>query len=63
MNPFDNDSGSFIVLVNASSQHSLWPVFAPVPSGWDTVHGPVDRQTALAWIDEHWRDITPLSHA
>ena len=63
MNPFDDDSGTFLVLVNELGQHSLWPVFAPVPAGWEPVHGPSDRPTALAWIDEHWTDITPRMHA
>jgi MbtH protein len=34
-NPFDDNDGTFLVLVNAEGQHSLWPSFAPVPPGWD----------------------------
>jgi MbtH-like protein len=30
INPFDDDNGSFFVLVNDEEQHSLWPVFADV---------------------------------
>ncbi|MEU6753945.1 MbtH family protein, partial [Spirillospora sp. NPDC046719] len=33
-NPFDDPDGTFLVLVNAEGQHSLWPEFADVPSGW-----------------------------
>ena len=32
MNPFDDDNGSFFVLVNDEKQHSLWPTFADRPS-------------------------------
>ncbi len=32
-NPFDDDNGSFFVLVNDEEQHSLWPAFADVPVG------------------------------
>lgn len=59
MNPFDDDSGTFLVLTNAAGQHSLWPTFAAVPDGWTPVYGPTDRHDALVWTDEHWPDITP----
>ena len=32
INPFDDDDGSFFVLVNDEEQHSLWPTFADVPA-------------------------------
>lgn len=31
-NPFDDDNGSFFVLVNDEEQHSLWPAFADIPA-------------------------------
>ncbi|MGL5405776.1 MAG: MbtH family NRPS accessory protein [Propionibacteriaceae bacterium] len=34
MNPFDDKSAEFLVLVNDENQHSLWPVFAPLPGLW-----------------------------
>ena len=42
-NPFDDDEGRFVVLVNDEEQHSLWPTFADVPAGWRVVHGEADR--------------------
>ncbi|MFE7531850.1 MbtH family protein, partial [Kitasatospora sp. NPDC057542] len=30
-NPFDDQDGTFLVLVNDENQHSLWPQFADVP--------------------------------
>ena len=39
VNPFDDDNGSFFVLVNDEEQHSLWPTFADVPTGWRVVYG------------------------
>jgi uncharacterized protein YbdZ (MbtH family) len=39
INPFDDDNGSFFVLVNDEEQHSLWPAFADVPAGWRVVYG------------------------
>jgi MbtH protein len=31
--PFENEDGTYLVLVNDEGQHSLWPEFAPVPAG------------------------------
>ncbi|MFV8310985.1 MbtH family protein [Mycobacteroides chelonae] len=58
-NPFDDDSGSFLVLVNDQEQHSLWPSFADAPSGWHAVYGHADRAACLEYIDEQWPDIRP----
>jgi len=47
INPFDDDNGSFFVLVNDEEQHSLWPAFADVPAGWRVVYGEADRAACL----------------
>jgi MbtH protein len=52
---------TYLVLVNAENQHSLWPAFAEVPAGWTVVHGPDRRQACLDYVDEHWTDIRPKS--
>lgn len=62
-NPFDDADATFLVLVNDERQHSLWPVFAEVPAGWTTVHGPDGRQACLDFIDENWTDMRPRSLA
>ncbi|MFH8344486.1 MbtH family protein [Streptomyces sp. NPDC018045] len=60
-NPFDNENGTFLVLVNDEGQHSLWPAFAEIPEGWTSVHGEAGRQECLDYIDEHWTDMRPKS--
>jgi uncharacterized protein YbdZ (MbtH family) len=60
-NPFDDDNGSFLVLVNEEEQHSLWPVFADVPAGWRVVFGEGSRAACLDYIEENWTDIRPKS--
>jgi len=60
-NPFDDEDGRFLVLVNDEEQHSLWPAFAAVPSGWTVVHGESSRAEALAYVEEHWTDLRPRS--
>lgn len=42
INPFNDDNGSFFVLVNDEEQHSLWPTFGNVPAGWRVVYSEVD---------------------
>ncbi len=60
-NPFDDENGTFLVLVNDEGQHSLWPSFAEVPAGWRTVHGPDTRQSCVDYVETHWTDMRPLS--
>lgn len=59
VNPIDDENGSFLVLTNDEEQHSLWPVFADVPGGWQAVFGEADRAACLGYIEEHWPDIRP----
>ncbi|MEU6627707.1 MbtH family protein [Streptomyces parvus] len=60
-NPFDDQDGTFLVLVNDEGQHSLWPAFADRPAGWTTALGEGPRDAALAFIEEHWTDMRPRS--
>ncbi|WP_026912553.1 MbtH family protein [Patulibacter minatonensis] len=60
-NPFDDEQGTFHVLVNHEDQHSIWPAFAAVPEGWRTVLEGADRAAALAYVEEHWTDMRPAS--
>ncbi|MBE8524858.1 MbtH family protein [Amycolatopsis sp. H6(2020)] len=60
-NPFDDEDGRFLVLVNDEGQHSLWPSFAAVPSGWEIAHAEGTRQECLDYITETWVDMRPRS--
>jgi MbtH protein len=59
-NPFDDERGSYLVILNAEGQHSLWPDFLTVPEGWQPIHGPVDRVSSMAFIDAHWTGLQAL---
>ncbi len=59
VNPFDDESREFIVLVNHLNQHSLWPASIPIPLGWTTVGPRGKRRECLDWIEKNWTDITP----
>ncbi|MEU8756839.1 MbtH family protein [Streptomyces chartreusis] len=60
-NPFDNDNGTFLVLVNDEGQHSLWPVFAEIPQGWTTAFGEASRAECLKFVEQNWTDMRPKS--
>ncbi|MGW4889075.1 MbtH family protein [Streptomyces murinus] len=60
-NPFENPDGTYLVLVNDEGQHSLWPAFAEVPAGWTVALAETDRPSCLAYVEEHWTDMRPLS--
>jgi MbtH protein len=57
----DDERFEYTVLVNHEEQYSLWPTFKDIPNGWRKV-GPVGTKAeCLAWVEEVWTDITPLS--
>jgi uncharacterized protein YbdZ (MbtH family) len=60
VNPFDDDNGSFFVLINDEEQHSLWPTFADAPDGWRVVYGAATR-AACPDNEQNWPDVRPKS--
>lgn len=60
-NPFDDENGEFIVLVNDENQHSLWPTFREIPAGWQAIGPRGKRKECLDWIDANWTDMRPKS--
>ncbi|RSD07987.1 MbtH family protein [Amycolatopsis eburnea] len=62
-NPFEDPDGTYLVLVNAENQHSLWPESADVPAGWTVTFGPSGRQECLDHVEANWTDMRPKSLA
>ncbi|SDM58221.1 MbtH family protein [Allokutzneria albata] len=60
-NPFEDENGTYHVLVNDENQHSLWPTFAEVPAGWRVVLADSTRRACLDHIEENWTDMRPKS--
>jgi MbtH protein len=60
-NPFEDENGSYLVLVNDEGQYSLWPQSIDVPAGWTSVHGAASRQSCLDYINQNWTDMRPRS--
>jgi MbtH protein len=60
-NPFEDETGEFVVLVNEEQQYSLWPTFREVPPGWTPVGPRGSRKECLDYVEEHWVDMRPKS--
>ncbi|MGW7367522.1 MbtH family protein [Streptomyces sp. NPDC054841] len=60
-NPFDDQDGTFLVLVNDESQYCIWPSFTQPPSGWTVAQGESSRDEALSYVEQHWTDMRPRS--
>lgn len=58
---FDREDAVFHVVVNAEDQYSIWPTFKDVPEGWTTVGVTGPKAECLAYIEEVWTDMRPLS--
>ena len=60
-NPFEDFDARYLVLINGEGQHSLWPVFADMPDGWEIIFGEDGRQECLGFIEKNWTDMRPNS--
>jgi MbtH protein len=60
-NPFEDENGTYHVLINDEGQHSLWPSFVEVPNGWAIIHGSDTRAACLDFINKNWTDMRPKS--
>src|ERR1700685_1801280 len=60
-NPFEDPDAKYLVLINDEGEHSLWPVFADVPAGWEVIFGEDGRQECLDFIEKNWTDMRPNS--
>ncbi|MEV4097971.1 MbtH family protein [Streptosporangium saharense] len=58
-NPFEDEDGRYLVLVNAEGQHSLWPFSLEIPGGWDVVYGESGRRDCLEFVETNWTDMRP----
>lgn len=59
INPFDDESSTFLALVNDEGQYSLWPTFINIPAGWSVAFGPDARAACLEFIAITWTDLRP----
>ena len=58
---WDKADSGFVVVVNHEEQYSIWPDYKAIPDGWRTVGKSGLKAECLAYIDEVWTDMRPLS--
>ena len=61
MSAEDEADRLYQVLVNHEEQYSLWPLEKPVPAGWRQTGPTGSKETCLAYVNETWTDMRPLS--
>jgi MbtH protein len=55
------DTATYCVVVNHEEQYSIWPTHREIPAGWRDVGRQGPKAECLAYIDEVWTDMRPLS--
>jgi MbtH protein len=55
------DTTIYRVVVNQEEQYSIWPSTKNLPLGWKDVGKQGSRAECLAYIEEVWTDMRPLS--
>ncbi len=58
---WDDDKTIFAVVVNHEEQYSIWPEDRGLPLGWKTVGKTGTKAQCLAYIEEVWTDMRPIS--
>jgi MbtH protein len=55
------DTTIYRVVINHEEQYSIWPEWKDIPLGWRDA-GKIGRKAeCLAYVDEMWTDMRPLS--
>ena len=52
---------SYRVVVNHEGQYSIWPAEREAPAGWSDAGKVGPREECLAFVEEVWTDMRPLS--
>ncbi|MEO4048123.1 MbtH family NRPS accessory protein [Pseudomonas sp. CAU 1711] len=51
----------FVVVANHEEQYSIWPDYKEIPAGWRALDKQGSKEECLAYIEEVWTDMRPLS--
>jgi MbtH protein len=55
------DTTTYMVVVNHEEQYSIWPDYKEIPPGWKAVGKSGMKAECLAYIEDVWTDMRPLS--
>jgi MbtH protein len=56
-----DDRRTYVVLINAEEQYSLWLQGKKIPEGWRAVGKEGSKDECMKFVDEAWSDMRPLS--
>lgn len=56
-----DDNTIYKVVVNYEEQYSIWPADRELPAGWKEAGKQGPKAECLAYIEEVWTDMRPLS--
>ncbi|MBO0733592.1 MAG: MbtH family NRPS accessory protein [Methylocapsa sp.] len=55
------DGEVYTVIANHEEQYSIWPVWKAIPAGWQSAGKMGLKEECLAYVNEVWTDMRPLS--
>ena len=61
MHDESEDTTIYDVVMNHEEQYSIWPADRELPAGWHRVGKSGLKAECLAYINEVWTDMRPLS--
>lgn len=61
VNAEEEDTTVYKVVVNDEEQYSIWPTDRDNPCGWKDVGKSGSKAECLAYIEQVWTDMRPLS--
>jgi MbtH protein len=61
MDPDQQDTRIYKVVINGEEQYSIWPADRPNAAGWRDAGKSGPKEECLAFIKDVWTDMRPLS--
>jgi len=58
---WDSPDTRFLVVLNQEEQYSIWPDYKEIPAGWRAAGKEGSKEECLAYIEQVWSDMRPLS--
>jgi MbtH protein len=55
------DTRTYQVVLNHEEQYSIWPADREPPAGWSAAGKSGPKEECLAYVEEVWTDMRPLS--
>lgn len=55
------DTTIYVAVMNDEEQYSIWPQGRELPLGWREAGKSGTKAEVLAWIEQVWTDMRPLS--